>query len=201
MSALTKKAILQALVDGVLTELMVKTQGDNVYLDENTTVTAKIAEMVAAINLRAKSEDVTTEINNAIKNLVADAPETYDTLKEISDYISSHEDVVTTLNSAIGNKADKITVEAIQSTIDALGALSNKDKISESDLDEALAAKINAATGTDDVHANQEVLDGITADLVAEWSSKGTVVVSNTLPTNISVGDLGIQIIEETTVE
>ena len=66
MSNVTKKAILRALVEGVLTDLMVQTKADNVYLDDTTTVAAKLAEMVAAINERAKSTDVTTQISAAI---------------------------------------------------------------------------------------------------------------------------------------
>ena len=38
MSNVTKKAILRALVEGVLTDLMVQTKADNVYLDDTTTV-------------------------------------------------------------------------------------------------------------------------------------------------------------------
>lgn len=113
MSNVTKKAILRALVEGVLTDLMVQTKADNVYLDDTTTVAAKLAEMVAAINERAKSTDVTTQISAAINGLINGAPDTYDTLKEIADYIASHEDIVAGLNAAIGAKADKSTVEAI----------------------------------------------------------------------------------------
>ena len=43
MSNVTKKAILRALVEGVLTDLMVQTKADNVYLDDTTTVAAKLA--------------------------------------------------------------------------------------------------------------------------------------------------------------
>ena len=78
MSNVTKKAILRALVEGVLTDLMVQTKADNVYLDDTTTVAAKLAEMVTAINERAKSTDVTTQISAAINGLINGAPDTYD---------------------------------------------------------------------------------------------------------------------------
>lgn len=86
MSNPAKKAIVRALVEGVLSDLMVKTTGEQVYLDANTTLSAKLAEMVTAINLRAKSEDVATEIQTAINGLINGAPEAYDTLKELADY-------------------------------------------------------------------------------------------------------------------
>ena len=185
MSNVTKKAILRALVEGVLTDLMVQTKADNVYLDDTTTVAAKLAEMVAAINERAKSTDVTTQISAAINGLINGAPDTYDTLKEIAEYIASHEDVVAGLNAAIGAKADKSTVEAIQATVSALGALAAKDKVSESDLDTDLKS-----------HSNKTVLDGITAEKVAGWDGKGTVYVQAAQPAGLAAGDLWIQTLE-----
>lgn len=170
MSNPTKKGILQGLVEGVLTDLMAKTTADNVYLDDTTTVAAKIAEMVAAINLRAKSTDVTSEISAAIDDLIGGAPETYNTLKEVADYIAAHEDVVTALNAAIGNKADKATFETVQATVNALGALASKDKVSESDLDDALKTKINDAAST--------------------------IVISSTVPADFKAGQLLFKITE-----
>ncbi len=105
--SVAKNAIVRALVEGVLTDLMIKTTGEQVYLDDNTTLAAKLAEMVTAINERAKTSDVTAAINTAIDDLIGGAPETYDTLKEISDYISTHQDVVDALNAAIAGKSDK----------------------------------------------------------------------------------------------
>ena len=80
---MAKNAILKALVEGVVTELMVKSNVTNVYLDDGTTTLAsKLAEMVTAINERAKSADVTTEINTAVSTaidgLINGAPATYD---------------------------------------------------------------------------------------------------------------------------
>lgn len=191
-----KKAVMIAMIEGVLTELMVKTGADNVYIDGTTTVAAKIAEMVAAINLRAKSTDVTAEIKAAIDALIGGAPATYDTLKELADYIASHEDVVDALNAAIGNKADKSAVTAIQNTINGLGALSKKSKVAEGDLEQALLDKVNAASQGNHTHGNKGVLDGITAAKVAEWDGKSKVYAQPTTPADLKSGDLFIQLIE-----
>lgn len=51
--------------------------------------------------------DMKTAISTAKSELIGGAPETYDTLKEIADYISAHASVETALNGAIGKKADK----------------------------------------------------------------------------------------------
>lgn len=196
MSSVSKKAILRALVEGVVTDLMVKTQADNVYIDDTTTVAAKLSEIVAAVNLKASSASVTAEISAAINDLINGAPETYNTLKEISDYIASHEDVVTTLNAAIGNKADKTAFEAVQATVNALGSLASKNAVSESDLDSSLKEKVNAAAEGNHSHSNKTVLDGITSDHVSEWNNKGTVFTAATEPSDLAAGDLWVQIIE-----
>lgn len=57
-----KKTTLKALIDAKVTELMPKTSGDQIYLDDTTTLTPKIAEMVGAINLREKTEVVDSKI-------------------------------------------------------------------------------------------------------------------------------------------
>lgn len=195
MANVAKKAILTALVEGTLTDLMMKTTGEMVYLDETTTVAAKIAEMVAAINERAKSTDVTAEITAAIDGLIGGAPATYDTLKEIADYIAAHQDVVSTLNAAIGNKADKAAFEAVQATVAALGALSKKDKVAEVDLDAALLAKVNASSAANHSHANKAVLDGITTEKVAAWDGKSKVYYAETQPAGLAEGDLWVRLI------
>lgn len=51
------------------------------------------------------------------------------------------------------------------------GALANKDIVSESDLDTALAEKVNAAAEGNHSHSNKTVLDGITSTKVSAWDS------------------------------
>ena len=208
MGNAAKNAILRALIEGAITDLMVKTNVSNVYVDDSTTLAAKLSEIITSLNAKATTtaleeglaeRSTTTEMNAAISaainDLINGAPGTYDTLKEISDYIASHEDVVDTLNAAIGNKADKSTVEAIQTTVNALGALASLDKVSESDLDDALKEKVNAASEGNHSHSNKTVLDGITADNVSAWDSKSRFFVSESQPAELAEGDLWAQLI------
>lgn len=108
MATIAQNAIVKALVEGVLTELMVKTIGDNVYVDETTTLTAKLAEIITSVSTKTTSAEVTTIVNTAIDNLVNGAPAALDTLKELADAIDANSSVVDALNAAIGNKVDKI---------------------------------------------------------------------------------------------
>lgn len=90
------------------------------------------------------------KITEKVAEIVADAPEDFDTLKEMSDWIDSHEDSAAAMNSAIqqnttaiAGKVDKVTGKGL-STEDytpaektKLAGLSNYD-------DTALTSRVSA---------------------------------------------------------
>lgn len=264
-----KSAILKALIEGAITDLMVKTSVENVKIDDSTTLAAKLSEIITTLNTKAAKDslssyatttalteglsgkadmshtheqaditgmsyitnkladtptnsEVDTKISTAIAELINGAPETYNTLKEISDYISAHADVVDTLTAAIGNKADASVVASIKTTVDALGALASLNVVTEDNLDTALKEKLNAAsegnhshsnkalldtydqTNADikaaimakHSHSNQTTLDSVTAAKVASWDSKGKFYASASQPSNLTENDLWAQIVE-----
>lgn len=105
-----KSAILKAKIEGEITDIMVKTGADNVMVpdgDGETTLAAKLAEIAESVAGGISSEQVDSKITTAINNLIDGAPATYDTLKEIADYIETHEEAATALQAAIGDKVDK----------------------------------------------------------------------------------------------
>lgn len=180
---------------------MVKTTAANVYIDDTTTLAAKLTSLAADIAAKASSGDITTAVNTAVNNLKdelmgGEVAAAYDTFKEIADYISSHKDAADALNAAIGNKADKSVVDALQTTVDALGALATKSTVAESDLDDALKAKVNAASEGNHSHANKTVLDSMTADKVTAWDAKSKIYYSKTEPTSLGENDLWMQIVD-----
>lgn len=75
----------------------------------------------------------TTTLNNAksytdtkIGELIGSAPETLDTLQEVAKAIKDNADVVAGLNSAIGTKADKTTVDSLEVQVNTnAAAISN----------------------------------------------------------------------------
>ena len=166
-----KNVILKAKIDGIITEIMVKTVGEMVYLDGNTTLSSKIAEMIVAINEREKTTDVEAKIEALKQEMLGDTPvEAYNTFTELAQYIEEHQDVADALTEAIGTKADVSAVTEIQQTLAGLGALATKSQVSESDLDNALKEKVNAAAEGNHAHLNKDVLDGITAQNVTDWN-------------------------------
>lgn len=216
MATIIKSAILKALIESELIQLMVQTNVENVYVDDTTTLAAKLAEMISSLNGKATTEaltsglsgkadkshthaqsevsgletalserpttsDMNSAISSAIDELIGGAPATYDTLKEIADYIAEHEDVVTSLNAAIGSKLNASVYNAFIATI---GDLATKDKVSESDLESTLAEKVNAAAEGNHSHANKAVLDGVTSTKVSHWDAAYTHSQAAHAPSN-----------------
>lgn len=62
-------------------------------------------------------------------------------------------------------------ISTLEGAVAGLGDMAGKDIVSESDLDSALAEKVNAAAEGNHSHANKGVLDGITAEKVSAWDA------------------------------
>ena len=116
MANVAKNAILRAKIEGILTDIMVKTTASQVYMDDTTT-----------------------------------------------------------LASYVGNLAAQADLEALQQTVEALGALAQKDKVSEADLDEALAALIGSKAAQSDLDA----LEGTVSTLIGEDTGKSVRTIAN----------------------
>ena len=109
------KATIKAMYEGIINDLMIKTKTDNVYLPDGVTLlSAKLSEIVTSINAMSTDIDalptvseVNTAISNAIDALIDGAPGTYDTLKEISDYIATHQSEYEAIIAALAGKVDK----------------------------------------------------------------------------------------------
>ena len=140
-----KNAILKMKIEGILNEIWLKSGASQIIVDDASgeTLATRLAQIStdiqAAVAGGLKASEVQTMISTAIDNLVDGAPETMNTLKEVSEYIAEHEDVVAALNAAIGGKVDKVEGKGL----------------SANDFTDALLAKLNAiAEGATKVEAS-----------------------------------------------
>ncbi len=173
----------QIKINGALEEIIAKSTGENVTVTYNGTeqpLASALSDVLAKINALPTGSGVDEKIKTAIDGLIDGAPAAYNTLKEISDYITEHGDVVKGLTSDIASKASKTDFDALKAAVDGLGALAAKDKVAEADLDTALAEKVNAAAEGNHSHANKAVLDGITAEKAAVWDAKAETTEATT---------------------
>ncbi len=170
--ATTKNILDKIRINGVLEELLAKSNGENVsvtYNGSEMTLTAALSTIYSGVSAAQTSAQVQSAIKTEIDKLIGGAPEAYDTLMEIATYINEHKEVSDALSAAIGQKADKTAFETLKATVDGLGALSAKDKVAETDLETTLKNKINTVAEGNHSHANKAVLDGITAAKVTAW--------------------------------
>ena len=90
---------------------------DTAYKAADTALDGRLATAESAIaTLNSSGEgSVTNTVNTQIAAVVADAPEAFDTLKEIADWIDTHSDSAIEMQQSITDNADAIA--ALQDTI------------------------------------------------------------------------------------
>lgn len=122
-----KNVLTQMMIDGVLQNIMLQTGADNVIVDtaKGEMLSTRLASIAAALAGMNSSTEVDNKISTAINNLINGAPETYDTLKEIADYIASDSTAMDALNKAILNKVDKVDGKGLSAN-DFTSALKTK---------------------------------------------------------------------------
>ena len=127
----SKNVILQMKLENVLTDIMVRTGSDNVIVDvaKNETLATRLASIASDLQSMTANGMTESKVNELItakiNALVNGAPQAYDTLKEIADYISKNQTAVDAINSAIGNKVDKVVGKGLSSN-DFTTVLMNK---------------------------------------------------------------------------
>lgn len=147
----TKNILEKIRIEGVLQDIIAKSDGENVsvsYNGEEMTLASALASIYASVTSLPTSEGVDSKISAAVSDLIGGAPETYDTLKEIADYIAAHKDVSDALNEAIGNKVDKVEGKGL-STEDFTTALKEKLENLPESIGEATAEKAGLMSASD----------------------------------------------------
>jgi len=61
-----KNATLRALIEGVVYDLMPKGSAYNVWLDDTTTLAAKLAEVISSLNSKVTQSQLTEAIEQAL---------------------------------------------------------------------------------------------------------------------------------------
>lgn len=162
----SKKSTLKGIVNGQVTELYPKTSADNVFLASGT-------DVETALTTIPTTETVESLISTAISELIDGAPSTYDTLKEISDWISTHEDAYQGLLADLANKVDKVTGKGL-STNDYTDAEKTKlAGIAEGANNYVLPTATASALGGIKVGANLAI-DSTTGVLSGDYSAAST---------------------------
>lgn len=173
---------------------------------DDTALKNRVSTNESAIETLNGSKTTEGSVAYQIAQIVAGANESYDTLKEIADWIATHTGDAATMNSNITSNTTAInelktlvgstavatqianaieplaTKEALKAVSDSLGALAAKDKVAETDLDTELAAKLNGkvdASACGDIishNASEFAVAGHTHEISALTQESGYVI-------------------------
>lgn len=134
-------------------------------IDSNETTISSHTTAIATLN--GDGDGSVKKIANdaavsEVAKVIANTPESLNTLKEISDWISNHEDDASAMNSAIQtNKSDIAILKTGK-----IDKETGKDLLADTD-----KANYDSAVSKSHTHDNKPVLDGITNDKVSAWDS------------------------------
>ena len=128
---------------------------------DDTALSGRVTATETAINTLngTGAGSVKKQVADAVAGIVADAPEAYDTLKEISDWISTHASDASAMNSQINTNKNAIA------TLNGTGAGSVSKAVA--DAKSEVQASINTHTDNNTIH--------ITADERTAWNGKTTM--------------------------
>lgn len=162
---------------------------------DTTAIPSKVSELTNDSNYQT-AEQVNSTVTTEIAKVVADAPEDFNTLKEMSDWIAGHEDDASAMNSAISDnkiaitalQTDKADKSEIPTTLPADGG--NADTVNnhtvETDVPtDAVFTDTTYSEATQDAAGlmstkDKKKLDGITSGAEVNQNAFSNVIVGST---------------------
>lgn len=147
---------------------------DNKYND--TAIKADIKTNKDAIEkLNGTGEgSVTNTVNEAVAKVVGDAPESFDTLKEIADWIGDNPDGASAMNTAIKKNADDIAKKQDKLTFDSAPTADSNNVLTSGTVASAIADFVKK---TDYATRDTPGLVAIRSENGIYVNSKGVVVI------------------------
>ena len=162
MANVAKNAILRAKIEGVLTDIMVKTTAGQVYVNETTTLAAHLATLAASADVQALQQAV-----NALGELSK------------KDKVS-YADLETALASLIDGKAEASALtEEINRAKAAEEAAASAAAAAKTAADKAQAAADKAQGEVDAVEGRMDAAEGKLTKLIGDDADKSVRTIAN----------------------
>lgn len=168
--------------------------------DDKSGLVKQVADNKAAIEVLNGDSAKEGSVAYQIAQIVAGAPTSFDTLKEIADWINTHGNDATAMNSQINTNKDDITSlkglvgeTSVASQIDGALKVDGADKYAlashsheisnitglqtalnskaAATVVKALQGTVNELSGKAHEHANKTVLDSITTEKINNWDA------------------------------
>lgn len=175
----TKNITLKKEISGVLYDLMVKTSAEQVtgsYNSSEMTLDQIITALETAVNEKADGEAFAT-LKTQFENLTGGANEAYDTLVEIGNWITSHQDLYDNLVGLANGKVDKVEGKG----------LSTEDFTSE------LKAKLDALPDNTTLTQQLNQIEQNVTNIQNTVAESSRVLLSATEPEDLTEKDLWLE--------
>ena len=141
----TKNAILKAKINNVITELLVKTDAANVYVDDNTTLATKLSAIIADIATKASTQDLTNGLAGKANSSHTHAQSEVTGLTDALALLSSKQEVTNAIDALRQELLGDTPVEAYN-TFTELAAYIETHEEAASALTAAVGNKADKAT-------------------------------------------------------
>lgn len=140
-----KNAILKAKIEGVIQELMVKTDAANVYVDENTTLAAKLTSIIADIATKASTTQLTEGLATKAAASHTHAQSEVTGLTDALALLASTESVNSAIDALRQEMLGDTPVEAYNTFTELAAYIAEHQEVSDA-LSAAIGTKADKAT-------------------------------------------------------
>lgn len=140
-----RNAILKAKIENVITELMVKTDAANVYVDDNTTLAAKLTSIIADIATKASTTELTEGLATKAAASHTHAQSEVTGLTDALAKLASSESVTTAIDALRQEMLGDTPVEAYNTFTELAVYIAEHQDVSDA-LSAAIGTKADKAT-------------------------------------------------------
>lgn len=196
-----KNAILKAKLEGVIYEVLVKTNAANVMVDESTTLAAKLTSIIADIATKANTSDMTTALEAKAEKSHTHAQSEITGLTDLLATLATSESVTSAIDALRQEMLGDTPVEAYN-TFTELAAYIAEHKEAADALTAAVGNKADKATtlsgyGITDAYTKTEV-DTKIADAVSDATGgESAASVKTSLDAYKTSNDARVKAIED----
>lgn len=165
-----KNTILKAKIENVIYEMMVKTTAANVYVDDTTTLAAKLSSIIADIATKASTEDLTSGLAGKADITHAHAQGDITGLTDALAVLATNASVTSAIDALRQEMLGDAPIEAYNTFTELAAYIADHKEVSDA-LTAAIGNKADKATtiagyGITDVYTKTEV-DTKISDAVA----------------------------------
>lgn len=198
-----KNAILKAKIEGVINELMVKTDAANVYVDENTTLAAKLTSIIADIATKASTTELTNGLAAKANTSHTHAQSDVTGLTDALAKLASSESVTAAIDALRQEMLGDTPVEAYNTFTELAAYIAEHQEVSDA-LSAAIGTKADKATtlagyGITDAYTQTQTDQKIADALAAATGGESAADVKVALDTYKSSNDARVNALEADT--